>query len=165
MMNEKMKAYLAKVRQKIEERRPQPPHWSVGHTFGMHRYRTRDEDSTVYYIDETRKINKMIVDKYGKIQNFPGIQKQDFWADLVEKQYWEPQIRFRTDFEKRDGRFMMIWQIQPDGRYWGDDDGFGMEGGPEIDLYAFLDKNGNFDGPFRIYRVGDEDYYGCNLEN
>ena len=138
------------------------PHWSVQYTYGMHRYRSVGEDSTVYYIDEARGIRKMIVDKYGNIQNFPGFQKEDFWAGLVDECYWKPQIRFRTDFEKRNGRFIMLWQLQPDGRYWGDDDGFGMEGGPEVTLYAFLNENGDFDGPFRVYRVGVKNYFDGN---
>lgn len=41
----------------------------------------------------------------------------------------------------------MIWRLQPDGRYWGDDDGFGMEGGPQIKRDTFPDEKENFDGP------------------
>ena len=133
---------------------PSEPHWSVKYTYGMHRYRTADEDSTVYYIDEARGIRKMIVDRYGNIQNFPGFKKDDSWIGAVDEYYLKPQIRFRTDFEKWNGRFIMLWEIQPDGRYWGDDDGFGMEGGPEVIVYTFLNENGDFDGPFRVYRVG-----------
>lgn len=57
---------------------------------------------------------------------------------------------------------MMLWQIQPDGRYWGDDDGFLMEGDPEVTLYAFLDEKVDFDGPFRICSVGVKKYFDCN---
>ena len=52
----------------------------------------------------------------------------------------------------------MLWQIQPDGRYWEDDDGFGGSPDEEVTLYAFLDEEGNFDGPFRIYQVGMRKY-------
>lgn len=40
-----------------------------------------------------------------------------------------------------------------------EDDGFGAEPDEEVTLYAFLDENGNFDDPFRIYRVGTRKYY------
>lgn len=46
---------------------PAVPHWSVQYTYGMHRYRSADEDSTVYYINEVRGIRKMIVDMYSNI--------------------------------------------------------------------------------------------------
>lgn len=135
------------------------PYMSAWDTFGMHRYRRPGEDSTVYYVDEARGIRKMIVDKYGKIMDFPGIQREDFWIRDVHDQYLYPQIRFRTDFERRDGKIIMLWQVQPDGRYWEDEDGFGMEPEEEVTLYAFLQEDGSFDGPFRIYRVGSRKYY------
>lgn len=134
------------------------PYMSQWHTSGMHRYRTANEDSTVYYIDETRNIHKKIVDKYGNILGFPGVKQEDFWTREVPPGRLEPQIRFPTDFEMRDGRIIMLWQIQPDGRYWEDDDGFGGSPDEEVTLYAFLDEEGNFDGPFRIYRVGMRKY-------
>ena len=83
-------------------------------------------------------------------------------------QLLRPQICFRTDFERRSGRIIMLWQIQPDGRYWEDDGGFGGSSDEEVTLYAFLDEKGNFDGPFRIYSVGIrkycEDETGRSLE-
>ena len=39
----------------------------------------------------------------------------------------EPQVRFRTYFEFKGNGWTMYWQVQPDGRYWGDDGGFGIE--------------------------------------
>lgn len=138
---------------------PKAPGWSVPYTYGMHLYRRADEDSTVYYLDESRGIRRMVVDRFGKILNFPGFEQGD-WMELVEQRYLQPQIRFRTDFGKKDDHFVMLWQIQPDSRYWGDEDGFGMEGGPEVTLYAFVDENGEFTAPFRPYQIGVEYYYG-----
>ena len=78
---------------------------------------------------------------------------------LTNKRCLSPVVRFRTSFEKWDTtRYIMLWQIQPDGRYWADDDGFGMEDDEEITLYSFIDQNGKFMGPFQIYRVGDTRY-------
>ncbi len=51
----------------------------------------------------------------------------------------EPYVRYRNVFEKMpDGRIMMIWQVQPDGRYWADDDGFGGSNDSEVHLYHIL---------------------------
>lgn len=131
------------------------PYLSQTVVFGMHLYRTATEDSSVYYIDEVRGIRTQVVDKWGRILNFPGIEREEHWVQQVSERALQPQIRFRTDFEKRDGRFIMLWQIQPDGRYWEDEDGFGAESDEEVTLYSFLDENGLFTAPFRIYRIGD----------
>ena len=39
-------------------------------------------------------------------------------------------------------------EIQPDGRYWMDEDGFGMEDDEEIWLCADIDEEGRFITPF-----------------
>lgn len=41
----------------------------------------------------------------------------------------------------------MIWTVQPDGRHWMDDDGFGDEDQPAIALYTFIDEAGRFTTP------------------
>lgn len=46
------------------------------------------------------------------------------------------------------------WQLNPDGRYYMDDDGFGMTNDVEIEIYAFVDKELNILVPFR-YIGGD----------
>ena len=71
-------------------------------TYGMHLYRRPDEDSSVYFVDENRGIHKMIIDSQGKIQNFPGFVKEEFWVKQVPPNYLKPQVRFRSSFEKRD---------------------------------------------------------------
>lgn len=35
------------------------------------------------------------------------------------------------------------WQLNPDGRYYMDDDGFGMTGDEEIEIYGFIDTKGS----------------------
>ena len=71
-------------------------------TFGMHRYRTANEDSSVYFVDENRGIRKMLIDPNGRICSFPGMVKEDFWTKEVSAHYLKPQIRFRSSFEKRE---------------------------------------------------------------
>ncbi len=126
--------------------------------FGMHRYRSPGEDSSVYFVDDVRGIRKLLVDSQGNIQNFPGIVKEAFWMKEVSPYALKPQIRFRTEFTKRIQTWIMLWQIQPDGRYWADDDGFGMENEEEVILYTYIDMDGNFTGPFRIYEIGSHPY-------
>lgn len=117
----------------------------------------RDE---IIFVDENRGIQKTIVDNRGRIHKFPGIVKEDFWVKSVENSTWLlPVIRYRTDFEYKGDKWLVLWEIQPDGRYWGDDGGFGMEKDVEIVLYTYLDMNGDFTGPFRVYRVGMKDYF------
>ena len=70
----------------------------------------------------------------------------------------EPQVRFRTYFEFQGNGWTMYWQVQPDGRYWGDDGGFGIENDEEVILQASVDMDGCFTGPFRIYSMGSEKY-------
>lgn len=115
-------------------------------------------DSSVYFVDENRGIRKMLVDTGGNIRNFPGILKEDFWVKEVSAKALLPKIRFRTSFEKRENKWIMLWTIQPDGDYWRDDDGFGAENEDEVVLYTYVDLNGEFTGPFRIYEVGERCY-------
>lgn len=137
------------------ERRVEPHY-----TYGMHRYRREGEDATVYYIDPALGVKRKVVDSQGNILGFPGIEKEDFWVSQIESPgALKGQVRFRSDFEKcGDGRWAMLWQVQPDGRYWGDDDGFGMEHDVEIYLYSILNERGEFAEPFRIYSMGMKEY-------
>lgn len=115
-------------------------------------------DSSVYFVDENRGIRKMLVDTGGNIRNFPGILKEDFWVKEVSANALLPKIRFRTSFEKRENKWIMLWTIQPDGDYWRDEDGFGAENEDEVVLFTYVDMNGNFTDPFRIYEVGERCY-------
>lgn len=115
-------------------------------------------DSSVYFVDENRRIRKMLVDTTGGIQHFPGIIKENFWVKKVSANALTPRVRYRTSFEKRENKWIMLWTIQPDGDYWRDDDGFGAENEDEVVLYTYVDMNGDFTGPFRIYEIGERCY-------
>lgn len=46
------------------------------------------------------------------------------------------------------------WQINPDGRYYADDDGFGMTNDREVSLYSYIDRAGR---PLvKFSHVGDD---------
>lgn len=85
----------------------------------------RDE---IFFVDKKRRIQKIIVDAAGNIHNFPRIIKEKFWMKYVETPInLNPRVRYRTSFSFKSDKWLVLWEIQPDGRYWGDDDGFGME--------------------------------------
>ena len=48
------------------------------------------------------------------------------------------------------------WQLNPDGRYYMDDDGFGMTNDVEIEIYGFIDKEGNVLVKFRTIKDSSE---------
>ena len=141
------------------------PHMSVYYTYGTHIYRRPGDDPTVYFLNPSLGIKKKIVDKDGIIQDFPGVKTEEFWAKDLGPNALKPRICFRTVFEKYPGgRHIMIWQVQPDGRYWEDEDGFGMENEEEIRLFSFLDSHGCFTGEFEIYTIGNKKYFSRENE-
>ena len=107
----------------------------------------------VYFIDGDKK--KVIVDETGHFVHFPGVIHGDWERHItVGADLENPCIRFRTSFETNGDGYRCYWELQPDGRYWGDDDGFGAEHGSELILCADMDKNGDFVTPFQIYKIG-----------
>ena len=48
------------------------------------------------------------------------------------------------------GRAEVSWEINPDGRYYMDDDGFGMTDDEEITLYGAIDRQGRVVKKFRL---------------
>lgn len=112
-------------------------------------------NNTVRFVDESRGINRKLVDEAGNILHFPSIEKEKFWTKKLPANALAPRIRYRSSFEKRQNGWIFFWCVQPDGRYWGDEGGFGMEHGAEIELYARLDENGKYTGPFRLYEIDD----------
>lgn len=127
------------------------PELSRNVTFG----RFDSEETEVILRDPELDYEKIIVDRYGIIQDFPGIEKGS-WTKYLESafDFETGKIRFRTSCErKNEGGFRMLWEIQPDGRYWADEGGFGAEDDYELILFADLDDEGNFIMPFNIYSV------------
>lgn len=51
--------------------------------------------------------------------------------------------------EFKDGVAYLSWTLQPDGRYYADEDGFGVEDDDEINFYAFIDTQANILIPFQ----------------
>ena len=57
---------------------------------------------------------------------------------------------FIRRFEK--GVAEVDWQINPDGRYYMDDDGYGMTDDEEITIYGFIDQQGKAVGKFKLIK-------------
>jgi len=113
---------------------------------------------SIVFINKNKKIRKTIVNKNGKICNFPGIITEDFQKYQISSHHLNPQVNFRLSFENREDKWLVLWMIQPDGRYWEDEDGYGAEPDEEITLYTYLDKEGNFTAPFSLYRIGRQSF-------
>lgn len=131
---------------------PDGPYFSDWVTFG----------GESVFIHKEKGIHRVIVDKDRMICSFPGIDPD------VPKAYADtpPRVRYRTSFEKHgDGKYLMIWTVEPDGRYWADEDGFGMTNDEEVCLYTLLDDTGAFLHPFRLYSIGSREFYPWKDEN
>lgn len=115
----------------------------------------KGENAEIILQDTELDYSKVLVDEKGVIQNFPGIE-QGSWTKYIEGDFNFDSgiIEFRSVVDDREeGGFRMLWQVQPDGRYWADSGGFGAEPDVELILYADLNDTGDFTGPFRIYKI------------
>lgn len=91
---------------------------------------------------------RCIVNGLGLIENFPGIVEGDWKKELIFPLGRKTQFRFMIyGYEK--GKASVEWTLQPDGRYFADEDGFGAEDCEEITLFSHIDTNGRFTEPFR----------------
>ncbi|MBQ4430781.1 MAG: hypothetical protein II877_04705 [Synergistaceae bacterium] len=131
-------------------------------TFGDHLYRKKGDDPSIVFTSASGE-KRTIVDYHGKILDFPGIDAKDEITvkRITERDDIEPLIRYRTEFKRcDDGNIIMIWEVQPDGMYWADEDGYGMTSDEEIRLYSFIDEEGRFTAPFRLYSIGSKQFFG-----
>lgn len=123
------------------------------------------ESAQVVFSNPALNIRKVIVDEAGNILDSLGVELTERLMRCLEDHILPPpRIFYRTEFRREpDGRFLMVWEIQPDGRYWADEGGFGGTSDPEIRLYAHIDERGRFTEPFRLYKVGADTLYNrCN---
>ena len=125
-------------------------------------YRT---GKTVIFTSSSEMIKKTLVEENGRIVDFPGIEewtKKYVHCDL-EGNSLDPFVKYGVSFSSYNSTiFTMYWTVQPDGRYWADEDGFGMTNDLEIVLFTHIDDRGCFTGPFRLYRAGSRYYYYGN---
>lgn len=130
-------------------------------TYGAHLYREAGEVAEVIFFHKARRIRRVIVDDFGDICNFPGFaEPESICENLDGHELPDPRVRFRTSFQREpSGLFLMVWQVQPDGRYWEDEDGFCGESDEEVCLCSHIDEKGRFTHPFCLYSVGRRMFY------
>lgn len=138
-------------------------HFSQLTTFGDHLYRHKDEIAEIIMENTRTGIRKTIVNDNGMIADFPGFAYPKL-VSLYNDGVPEARIRFRSDISRLDDQYALIWQIQPDGNYWEDEDGFGATSEDEIKLYARLDETGHFTEAFHFYSIGSNKLYGTDAE-
>lgn len=95
-----------------------------------------------------KECNYRITSQRGGIfMKFPGVE-EGHWREGFEGGLL-PVVFFDLAFsEFYDGISYVQWEIQPDGRYFEDEDGFGAEHFPEIWLYSAMNTKGEFIQPF-----------------
>lgn len=122
-------------------------------------------DYTVIFTNEKKNIHKQIIDCDGNILEFPGVEYTDVLKAELGRRVIEPVVKYEAKFEKLDdGRLIMVWTVRPDGRYWMDSWGFGAEDYESLSLYTYIDLDGNFMVPFKLYSIGYKFYGDCRLK-
>ncbi len=112
-------------------------------------------DYTVTFTNGEKNIHKPIVDQDGNILDFPGVEYTDELLEELGRGTIKPIVKYEAVFEKLDdGRLIMVWTVRPDGRYWMDSWGFGAEDYESLSLYSYIDSDGNFLMPFKLYSIG-----------
>ena len=103
--------------------------------------------------DNNPELNCQITDSHGEFVDFPGYVG-GAWVMDVTSPYYLKSMRFPSYIRKFErGRAEFLWQVQPDGRYFADEDGFGAEHCMEIWLHSYINEEGKFIGPFK-YKEG-----------
>ena len=97
--------------------------------------------------------SRCIIDERGRIQNFAGFKDGD-WKKSLEYPL-DNEVRFAfwvSVFE--DGKARVEWTLQPDGRYFEDEDGFGAEHFSEITLFQkMLSHSNSFLKQFSLRKI------------
>ncbi len=100
----------------------------------------------VFHNDE-KQFHRQITNDIGFFVDYPGHEKGAWEEDLTMT--FMPATRFVIYVSKFvDGICKFSWMVQPDGRYWEDEDGFGMTADNEVWLYALINEEGQFITPF-----------------
>ena len=116
-------------------------------------------DMPVFFEEECcLPVIEQVLDEGGNIVNFPGIRPDArFESKLAVGMHRD--VRYEAQFfPLEEDRFLMLWLLQPDGMYWADEFGFGMDNDESICLYTTLSKSGEFEAPFKLYSIGGVHY-------
>ena len=125
------------------------------------------DEISVDLINTVDDITYPVVNSEGYFVNYPGIANPDVIAPYYKgiTTNIQPIVYYPSRFEvTKDGLYIVRWQLQPDGVYWADSQGFGQTSDYEIFLYSYLNEQGKFIAPFRVYNIANVQYFGTNLE-
>lgn len=90
---------------------------------------------------------KEISDKFGNFLDYPGTADGE-WREKLSGEFYMA-TRFVSYISRYKGGLALFgWMLQPDGRYWADDEGFGWGKEQEIWLYSLMNHSGDFVIPF-----------------
>ena len=107
---------------------------------------------------------KGLTDKYGLFffDDYPGVEPGGWQKKRTGAAETGGMSYVFSATEMKDGRFILGFMVQPDGRYWEDEDGFGGESDEEIWLYALLDDKGNYLSGFTDNKNKLKAFMGCS---
>lgn len=98
---------------------------------------------------DEKGLHKQITDGTGWFLDFPGVVEGPWRQDLEHPFREQIEFVFNTGRPSDESDLLnFYWTVQPDGRYYADEDGFGMEDDEEIVLVTGMDRQGRFTGPF-----------------
>lgn len=107
--------------------------------FCWHNVELRKYDDSSFRVEMVR--NQQFV-------NFPGLAHGK-WEKNLAMSSVNKSNRFASYVYPFVGdKAVFRWMVQPDGRYWEDEDGYGMTPDNEVVLYALFNKEGRFITPF-----------------
>lgn len=105
----------------------------------------------IYLVDELNKTAMRFMDNNEILQN---VNDGDIDWDSLDGLEGIDQAKRHSAYYPtrirgfRNGVAEVEWQINPDGMYFMDEDGFGMSNDVEESLYGFIDRNGDVVVPF-----------------
>lgn len=124
------------------------------YTYGSPHLGISQHDPVVEFVDAKTGKRTTIIDEDRNIVNFPGIEGRERIEKMIGEGSLVPFNSFGARFSRAEnGVYRMIWEVQPDGRFWEDEDGFGGTSDDEIQLCALIGQEGRFITPFRLYSI------------
>lgn len=122
--------------------------------YGNPRYGIAPNDPVVEFVNEKTGKRTTIIDEKRRIMRFPGIENEEKIREMINEGSLLPFNSFGVRFyEAENDCYEMVWEVQPDGRFWEDEDGFGAPPDDEIKLSAIINQEGRFITPFRLYNA------------
>ena len=122
--------------------------------WGENILRVFDKESNGYLVN-TKTGKARLIDSYGFLVGFSDDEIDFATIDELEHSHNAHPRRIayagigRHD-DCQNGIFALCWMLYPDGRYFADEDGFGMEDNDELTVYCVMDDNLNVIRPFTV---------------